>query len=101
MAKNDSISSSMIFKTTERYVMMAFQMVVQIVMARILLPSDYGIVAMMTVFISVANAFINSGFSIALVQKKEADQKDYSTALTINLMSFKPICTNNRDFSCK
>lgn len=85
MQKSDSVSSSMIFKTMERYVMMAFQMIVQVVIARILSPSDYGIVAMMAVFIAVANVFINNGFNMALVQKKDADQEDYCTALTINM----------------
>lgn len=86
MAKSNSISSSMFFKTMERYSMMFIQMVVQIVIARILSPSHYGIVAMMTVFISIANVFIQSGFNSALIQKKDATETDKRTALTINFM---------------
>lgn len=76
----------MIYKTLERYFTLAFQLIVQIVIARILSPSDYGIVAMMAVFISVANVFINNGFNMAVIQKKEIGEKDLSTALTINTL---------------
>lgn len=81
----NSVSSSMIYKTLERYVVMAFQLIVQVVIARILEPNDYGLVAMMMVFIAVANVFIQNGFNMAIVQKKEADTIDFSTALIINL----------------
>lgn len=70
----------------ERYIVMSFQLVVQIVIARLLSPDDYGVVAMMTVFISVANIFINNGFNMAVVQKKEANNEDYATAFTINML---------------
>ncbi len=86
MPKSNSISSSMIFMTLERYSIMFFQMVLQIVVARILSPQHYGIVAMMSVFISLANVFINDGFNRAVVQKKNATDVDYSTAFTINLL---------------
>lgn len=86
MAKGNSVASSMVYKTMERYIIMAFQMLVQIVIARILSPSDYGVIAMMTVFISVASVFIHNGFNMALVQKKDANETDYATAFTINLL---------------
>lgn len=70
----------------ERYSVMFIQMVVQIVIARILSPSHYGIVAMMTVFINIANVFIQSGFNAALIQKKNATEIDKRTALTINIL---------------
>ena len=83
--RGNSVSSSMIYKTLERYVVMAFQMVVQVVIARILTPEDYGLVAMMMVFIAIATVFIQNGFNMAIVQKKEADNTDFSTALIINV----------------
>ena len=86
MAKGNSIAASMIYKTMERFSSMAFQMIVQIVIARILSPDDYGIVAMMAVFINVASIFINTGFNSAVIQKKDAGKNDYSTALLINLL---------------
>ena len=86
MGKANSIAASMIYKTLERFSVMAFQLVVQIIIARILSPEDFGIVAMMTVFIHVASVFINTGFNSAVIQKKKACGRDYSTALLINLL---------------
>lgn len=86
MVKSDSIAKSMVYKTLERYSVLAFQMVVQIVIARILSPEHYGVVAMMMVFISVANIFIHNGFNMAIVQKKKADSRDFGTALFINFL---------------
>lgn len=86
MAKSNSIASSIIYKSLERYSSMAFQMVVQIVIARILTPDDYGTVAMMAVFINIAGIFVNNGFNMAVIQKKEANDDDFSTAQIINFL---------------
>ena len=86
MGKSSSIGGAMIYKTLERYFTLGIQLVVQIVIARILSPSDFGIVAMMAVFISVANIFINNGFNMAVIQKKEITNSDFPTALTINIL---------------
>ena len=86
MAKSNSISTSMIYKTLERYSVMLFQMVVQIIIARILDPSEYGVIAMMAVFINIATVFTQNGFNRAVVQKKEANDIDFGTALSINFI---------------
>lgn len=86
MGKQNGIASSILYKSLERYSTMAFQLVVQIVIARILTPEDFGVVAMMTVFINVAGVFIYNGFNMAVIQKKDADEKDFCTALTVNLL---------------
>lgn len=84
MKEANSITSSIFYKSLERYSTMAFQLIVQIVIARILNPEDFGVVAMMAVFINVAGVFIYNGFNMAVIQKKEADDKDFSTALIVN-----------------
>ena len=76
----------MIWKTLERYSVMSAQMIVQIIIARLVTPEQYGIVSMMTVFISIATIFIQNGFNMALVQKKDAKEIDVSTAFSINLL---------------
>lgn len=53
--------------------------IVSIVLARILFPSDYGIIAMITVFTNIALVFVNTGFSPAIVQRKELSEKDIDT----------------------
>ncbi len=54
--------------------------VIQIILARILMPEDYGITAIITVFLTIANVFINTGFSSALIQKKDITEVDLSSA---------------------
>ena len=70
---------------------MGIQFVVSIVLARLLSPSDYGVIAMLWVFIAVADQFINSGFANALVRKASCDSSDYSTAFWFN-MTVSLIC---------
>ena len=48
-------------------------------LARLLLPADYGLVTMVTIFITIANVFVSNGFGESLVQKKDADNVDFST----------------------
>ena len=53
--------------------------VVSIVLARILAPSDYGTIAMVMIFVTLANVFVEGGFPSALIQKQNADKLDFST----------------------
>src|SRR5574344_2034724 len=59
--------------------------VVGIVLARILTIQQYGILGMIAVFIAVSNAFIDSGFSNALIRKKEVTVSDYNTLFYFNV----------------
>ena len=53
--------------------------VVSIILARLLRPSSYGLVGMVSIFIGFSSVFINSGFSQALIRKIDASREDYST----------------------
>lgn len=75
-----SIFSAALWKIIEKFGTKGIQFVIQIILARILVPDDYGIVAILTVFISLSNVFIQNGFSTSLIQKKEATQADFCTA---------------------
>ena len=59
--------------------------ILQIILARLLAPSDYGIIAMMAIFLQIAAVFVDSGFGKALVQKQNCEEKDYSTVFYYNL----------------
>ena len=74
------------WKFMERVSAQLVQLVVSIVLARILAPSDYGAVAMVTIFIILANVLIEGGFSSALIQKKDADDIDFSTVLYFSIL---------------
>lgn len=76
--KQKSISNFM-WKFMERILAQLVSTIVSVVLARILLPDDYGIVAIVTIFIGICNVFISQGFATALIQKKDADDKDFSS----------------------
>ena len=73
------VISSLIWKYFERIGCQGIQFVVSIILARLLLPSDYGAIAMITVFIAISDVFIQSGFSSSLIQQKEVDDLDFSS----------------------
>lgn len=76
--KNKTISG-LFWRFGERITAQIISFVVSVVLARILLPEQYGIVAIVTIFINLANVFVTSGLGTSLVQKKDADELDFST----------------------
>ena len=56
-----------------------------IVLARLLMPEDYGTIGMLAIFIAVATVFVDSGLGNALIQKKNASEEDYSTIFFFNI----------------
>lgn len=77
---------SFIWKMLERVSTQLVQFVIQIVLARLLMPEDYGIVAIVTVIISFASVFVQAGLNSALIQRKDATNEDFSSVLYINLL---------------
>jgi len=59
---------------------------VGLVLARLLSPAEYGLIGMITIFISISNTIVDSGFSNALIRKKEIDDIDYSTTFVFNIV---------------
>lgn len=80
------ILSNFIWRFLERCGAQLVQFLVSIVLARILLPKEYGTVALLTAFITILTVFIDSGLSNALIQKKDADDKDFSTVFYVNML---------------
>ena len=76
---------SLMWKFFERGGTQGIQLVVQILLARLLLPEDYGVIAVVTTFIVIANVFVQSGLNTALVQKKDADEVDFSSIFYLSL----------------
>lgn len=62
------------------------QFIVQIILARLLVPSDYGIIALIAIFITIANVFVQSGFNTALIQKKDTNEVDFSSVFYLSLL---------------
>jgi Membrane protein involved in the export of O-antigen and teichoic acid len=69
----------------ERIVNQLVNFVVAIIMARLLTPADYGLVGMVAIFIGIGQAFVDSGFSQALIRKQDRTEEDNSTAFFFNL----------------
>lgn len=69
----------------EKYSVQIIQFLLSIVMARLLMPSDFGTIGMIGIFFAISNTFIDSGLGGALIRKKECSYKDYSTIFWFNL----------------
>lgn len=83
--KKATIISSLVWKLFERVGTQGIAFIVQIVLARILLPEMYGTITLVTVFITLAKVFVESGLGTALVQKKDSDTKDFSSVFYLSL----------------
>ena len=77
--------SSLFWKLLERGGESGVQFIVQIILARLLLPEDYGIIALIIVFVSLSQTFVESGLGTALIQKKHITDVDYSSVFYLTL----------------
>jgi len=80
-----TIIASLFWKYCERLGTQLTQFVVSVVLARILAPDDFGVVALALIFIAIANIFVQSGLNTALIQKKDADDLDFSSVFWASL----------------
>ncbi len=78
------VFSNLIWRFAERCGAQGVSFIVSVVLARLLLPDDYGTVALVTVFTAVLQVFVDSGMGTALIQKKDADDIDFSTVFYFN-----------------
>lgn len=69
----------------EKFGVLAAKLTLGIILARMLTPKDYGLIGMISVFFTIAQVFVNSGFNLAYVQKKEITNKDANTVFFFNL----------------
>lgn len=88
MGKSDrnSVLFNFIWRFAERCGAQLVTFIVSIVLARILSPEDYGKVALITVFTTIMQVFVDSGLGLALIQKKDADELDFSSVFYFNFV---------------
>lgn len=86
MGKSDknSVVINFIWRFAERCGAQLVTFIVSIVLARILSPEDYGQIALITVFTTIMQVFVDSGLGLALIQKKDADDLDFSSVFYFN-----------------
>lgn len=77
--------SSLFWKLFEQGGMAVITLVVQIVMARLLTPAEFGVLAIMLVFVNVGNVMVQSGLNTAIIQSPDATERDYSTVFWMSL----------------
>ncbi len=83
--REDSIHA-FVWSTIERFGLQGLQLISSIIMTRLLVPSDFGLIAMCTFFIALAQTLINSGFGQALIQKQNASDTDISSIFYFNII---------------
>ncbi|WP_302593866.1 lipopolysaccharide biosynthesis protein [Faecalibaculum rodentium] len=84
--KTQSVLKNFFWRFAERSGAQLVTFVVSIVLARILIPEDYGQIALITVFTSIMQVFVDSGLGTALIQKKDATDLDFSSVFFFNLI---------------
>ena len=82
----EQFTQGTIWKVLERFTGRGISLIISVILARLLTPDDYGLIALTTVFTNLSEILIDAGFSTALVQKKEVDDTDYSCVFMINSM---------------
>lgn len=85
-ATGRKISSNVMWKLLERGGAQGVSFVVSIILARLLDPSVYGTIALVMVFIVILQVFVDSGLGNALIQKKDADDLDFSSVFYCNIV---------------
>ena len=76
---------SVLWSSLDRFGQQIVQFVTSVILARILLPEDFGLIAMLAIFFAFGMAFVDSGFQKALIQKKELTQIDESSVFYLNV----------------
>lgn len=82
----EKVVSAFSWKFVERLSVQGASFLVTLILARLLTPGDYGVIALITVFISLANTFVQGGFNTALIQKKDATQEDFFSVTVFTLL---------------
>lgn len=85
--KRETIVNSLFWKFLERCGAQGVTILVSVLLARLLEPKVYGTVSLILVFISILDVFVDSGVGVALVQKQESDDTDFSSVFYFNIVS--------------
>ena len=86
MSRSESIASNLAWKFGERITAQLVSTIVSIILARLLMPEDYGLVAIVSILITLFNALVTGGFGNALIQKENASPSDFSSVFYISLV---------------
>ena len=79
------VLSGVIWESLGRFSSIGIQFIVTIIIARILTPEEFGVIGLLTVFASFGQILLDSGFSQALIQKKDVTKTDLSSIFFLNI----------------
>ena len=85
-ALQSKIAQGLTWAGLEKCAAKALRFVIGLVLARLLVPGDYGLIGMLGIFIGLSSLFVDSGFSAALIQKKDRTEDDFATVFWFNLV---------------
>ena len=81
----NKVFSGLIWTYAERFFAQIISLLVTVILARIIAPEEYGIIAIISVFITIADSFAINGLGNSLIQKKNADELDFSSVFYFNI----------------
>ena len=84
--KKEEFVKGILWSAIDKFGIVAVQIILEIVMARLLLPSDYGVMGVVAVFLAIGQVFTDGGFSNALIQKQDRTEIDFSTVFFCNII---------------
>ena len=85
-ALKDKTVKGIIWSSIDRFSAQGINFVFSILIARLLLPEDYGVIAMLNIFLAISQTFIDSGFGSALIRKQDCTETDFSTVFYFNIL---------------
>lgn len=83
--KKKDVFNGVIWSAIDKFSIVIVTLIFEILIARLLSPNEYGIIGMISVFVVLGQVFIDGGFSVALIQKTDRTESDFSTAFYFNL----------------
>lgn len=86
MHNKQAIKSGFIWSALDSFGNQAIGLIISLILAKLLGPKVYGLIAMLAIFMAIANVFVNSGFGAALIRKTDRNQSDYATTFYFSLI---------------
>ena len=82
---NDKAKKGLYWRSLEGVGVQGMQFIIQMVLARILMPADFGVVAILNIFVNLANTLVQNGLGSAIIQKKDPKKEDFATVFMIEI----------------
>ncbi|MBR3827590.1 MAG: lipopolysaccharide biosynthesis protein [Alistipes sp.] len=86
-SSHNNVAKGTIWSAIDKFSIVIMQFIINLVLARLLTPDDFGLVGMILIIVAVSNILTDGGFGAALIQKHDPNEKDFSTAFYINVIT--------------